>query len=340
MSPPKLKVVLQGNEVALEAGESSAISVDHAYRDAPDAVLATIQQDIVHGIPWRQAATQRLGTVNPWLLRIVTDPSRTRWLDMHPPRQGSWILDVGSGWGQFAVPAAAFGTVVALEPTPARLAIARAIAKQEGCEQRMYFVGAALEDVEFPERRFDHIYCIGVLEWVPKFQTAIDPIEAQRNFLRRMHGVLADDGECIIGIENRFGLKYLLGARDDHTGLANVSTLNAATAAHHYLSKTGQPLRVFTHTLAEYQSLLAGAGFKNVEFFAAYPDYKISQVILSIADGAANRHCLTGPFINEHDGSDGTPLILQTALASHYRSLAELRIAGQFAPSFFIRARR
>ena len=340
MSSSQLKLILQGNHVVLRPGESSAVSVEHAYRDAPDAVLTAIQQDIVQGIPWREAATQRLCTVNPWLRRIVTDPARTRWLGLHPPRRGSWILDVGSGWGQFAVPAAAFGTVVALEPTPARLAVVRAIAKQEGCDQRMFFVGAALEDAEFPEHRFDHIYCIGVLEWVPKFQATVDPIEAQRNFLRRMHGVLADDGECVIGIENRFGLKYLLGARDDHTGLSNISTLAAATAAQHYLTKTGQPLRVFTHTLAEYQSLLAGAGFRQVEFFAAYPDYKIPQAILSITDGAANRHCLHGPFIEEHDGSDGTPLSLQTVLASHYRSLAELGIGGQFAPSFFIRARR
>ena len=88
------------------------------------------------------------------------------------------------------------------------------------------------------------------------------------------------------------------------------------------------------------QTLLADAGFKGIEFFAAYPDYKIPQAILSIADGAANQHCLHGPFIDEHDGSDGTPLKLQLALASHYRSLAELGLAGQFAPSFFIRARR
>jgi 2-polyprenyl-3-methyl-5-hydroxy-6-metoxy-1,4-benzoquinol methylase len=340
MSAPKLKVVLQGNEVVLAPGGSAAVSVDQTYRDAPDALLAAMQEDIVQGMPWRQAAAHRLSSANPWLLRIVTDPARTRWLDLHPPRQGSWILDVGSGWGQFSVPAAAFGQVVALEPTPARLAMARAIALQERCAQRMFFVGASLEDVSFPDRRFDHVYCIGVLEWVPKFQVAADPIDAQRNFLRRMHAVLADEGECIIGIENRFGLKYLLGARDDHTGFADVSTLDAATAAHHYLSKTGQPLRVYTHTMAEYQSLLAEAGFGKVEFFAAYPDYKIPQAILSIADGTANRHCLGGSFISEHDGSDGTPLNLQHALASHYRSLAELGIAGQFAPSFFIRARR
>jgi len=339
MSVQKLKVVLQGHEVVLVPGASVSIAMDHAYRDAPDAVLAGIQEDISRGIPWRQAAMQRLGDVNPWLLRIVTDPSRTRWLEMHPPRKNSWVLDVGSGWGQYAVPAAVVANVVALEPTPARLAIARAIAQQEGREKRMYFVGAALQEAEFHTQQFDHIYCIGVLEWVPKFRADLDPIEAQRIFLRRLHGLLAGDGECIIGIENRFGLKYLLGARDDHTGLANVSVLDAAAAAQRYLAKVGQPLRVFTHTMAEYQEMLATAGFRKIEFFAAYPDYKVPQVIVPIADGTANRHCLSGKFIPEHDGHDGTPLKFQEDLASHYRSLAGLGIAGQFAPSYFIRAR-
>jgi 2-polyprenyl-3-methyl-5-hydroxy-6-metoxy-1,4-benzoquinol methylase len=340
MSPSPLKFILGGSPVVLTAGESAAVPVRHAYQDAPDAILAAIGQDIARNVPWREAATQHLIAVNPWLLRIVTDPARTRWLDLFPPRPGSSILDVGSGWGQFAVPSAAFGTVVALEPNPARLAVIRAIAQQEGCSERMFFVGGALEDVAFPAHRFDHIYCIGVLEWVPKFHASLDPLDAQRNFLRRMCALLADGGECVIGIENRFGLKYLLGARDDHTGLPNLSTLDAATAAQQYLTNTGQPLRVFTHTLAEYHSLLAGAGFAQVEFFAAYPDYKIPRVILAIAGGAADWHCLHGPFIEEHDGSDGTPLSLQGALASHYRSLAGLGIAGQFAPSFFIRARR
>ena len=340
MSAPQLKVILRGEEIILKPGGATSAAVEPAYRDAPDAILAGLQEDISQGIPWREAAQQRLGKVNPWLLRIVTDPARILWLKMHPPRPGSWVLDVGSGWGQWAVPAATTGTVVALEPTPARLAAVRAIAQQEGCDERMFFVGAALEAVSFPHQRFDHIYCIGVLEWVPKFHTTLGPLEAQRNFLRQMRGLLADRGECIIGIENRLGLKYLLGARDDHTGLANISVLDAAAAAQRHLAQTGQPLRMFTHAQSEYQALLTEAGFSSIEFFAAFPDYKVPQVIVSIADGAANQHCLNGPFIPEHDGHDGSALVMQDMLASHYHSLAEFGIAGPFAPSFYIRALR
>jgi len=339
MSLPSLRLTVGTQEVQLQPGETAASAGDLLYRDAPDSLLRLIQADIVAGVPWRQAAAHHLSPVNPWLLRVVTDPDRGRWLDQCPPRQGSWVLDVGCGWGQWAIPAATSAHVVALEPTPARLAVTQAIAKQEGRAGSMYFVGAAIEQTEFHDRKFDYIYSIGVLEWVPKFSAETDPIEAQRGFLRRLRGLLAEGGECIIGIENRLGLKYILGARDDHTGVAGVSVLDAATAAHRYQALTQQPLRVFTHTMAEYQALLAAAGFGSVEFFAAFPDYKVPQVILPVADGSANRHCQSGNFIPEHDGSNGECLKFQEALASHYRSLGQLGVAGGFAPSFFIRAR-
>ena len=340
MSLPPLHVTVGGREVHLHPGSLAEATAESLYRDAPDSLLNAIHADIAAGVPWREAATRHLSTVNPWLLRVVVDPDRRRWLNLYPPRQNSWVLDVGCGWGQWSVPAAATARVVALEPTPARLAITRAIAEQEGCDRSMFFIGASVEETEFHDQKFDHIYSIGVLEWVPKFRMEIDPIEGQRIFLRRLHGLLADGGECVIGIENRLGLKYLLGARDDHTGRPGISVLDAATAADRYQTLTKQPLRVFTHTLAEYKALLSDAGFKAVEFFAAYPDYKVPQVIVPIADGSADQHCLSENFIPEHDGNNGSPLKFQEDLASHYRSLAGLEVAGLFAPSFFIRAHR
>ena len=339
MTSTDLRVVLEGRAHTLNPGGMVLAREDQLYRDAPDDTLQSIQTDIARGEPWREVVGRHL-RANPWLVRIVTDPARKLWLDFHPPRAGACVLDVGSGWGQWAVPAAATARVVALEPNPARLAVIRAIAEQEKCAGRMYFVGAAAEKADFPVQTFDQIYSIGVLEWVPKFAPDQDPIDAQRGFLRRLCDLLARGGECVIGIENRLGLKYLLGARDDHTGLSGISCLNAAAAARAYLAKTGQPLRVFTHTLVEYDALLRGAGFTQVEFFAAFPDYKLPQVILPVADGSANRHCLEGTYIPEHDGHDGALLGFQDELASHYRSLAVLGVAGLFAPSFFIRARR
>ncbi len=338
MSAPTLRVVLDEKALELAPGDVARAQQGSVYRDVPDNILDVLVGDITAGIPWREAASRHFATSNPWLHRIVTDPTRILWQKSHPPRPGSWVLDIGAGWGQWAVPAAATANVVALEPNPARLAVIRAIAQQEKRAEQMYFLAASLEQVSFPDRRFDHIYCIGVLEWVPKFSANPDPVDAQRHFLRRLAGLLGAGGECLIGIENRLGLKYLLGARDDHTGLSGISCLEAAQAAERYQATTGQPLRVFTHTMAEYDRLLHEAGFRHTEFFAAFPDYKLPQLILPIADGSTNRHCQTQPAIPEHHGNDGKELAFQDNLASHYRTLGALGIAGLFAPSFFIRA--
>ncbi len=339
MSGTAITVRIDTHSTELAPGSEIIAATEKLYRDAPDPLLELIRSDIVQGIPWRQAVMDRVSPTNPWLGRIVTDPARTLWLEQNPVRKDCLVLDVGAGWGQWTLPAAKVARVVAIEPNPARLAIIEGIVRQEGRSQQVYFVGAPLERIEFPQTKFDQIFCIGVLEWVPKFHPSLEPVEAQRQFLRRLRSLVDPSGECIIGIENRFGLKYLLGARDDHIGLSNISMLDADTAAQRYLAKTGQPLRVFTHTMREYEELLTETGFKAVEFFAAYPDYKVPQAILPIANGTANQHCLKGPHIAEHDGSDGAPLSIQEDLASHYRSLGALGIAGQFAPSFYIRAR-
>jgi SAM-dependent methyltransferase len=334
-----LKILLAGRETSLAPGALVGVEPAEHFRNGFDSLLATVLADITAGEPWRDAANRRLAATHPWFLRTLTDPSRARWLELHPPARDSWVLDVGCSCGQWAVPAATQARVVALEPNPLRLAVARAIARQESRIDSIYFVGSPLEAADFSGHKFDSIYCIGVLEWAPRYQPGADPVAAQENVLRRLHGLLADQGECVIGIENRLGLKYLLGANDDHTGLPGISCLDAEMAARRYLERTGQELRVFTHSLQEYQQLLNRSGFGAVEFFAAYPDYKVPQTILAVGD-ATNRHCLTGEFVLEHDGSNGSLLPFQSDLASHYRSLAQLGVAGLFAPSFFIRARR
>jgi 2-polyprenyl-3-methyl-5-hydroxy-6-metoxy-1,4-benzoquinol methylase len=339
MSATALSVHLGGGRVEMAAGTAAFGPARDVYRDAPDEVLGAIREDIEKGMAWREAVRKHLEHMNSWLLRVVLESARTLWLEQHPLKADSWVLDVGAGWGQWAIPAAAGCHVVAIEPNPSRLRVIKAIAEQEDRAGRMFFVGAPLEEVDFPKARFDQIFCIGVLEWVPRFRPDLEPIRAQTAFLRRLRQLLAPQGKLLIGIENRLGLKYLLGAPDDHTGLSGISVLDAAAAARKYLEKTGKPLDIFTHSMEEYRRMLLDSEFQVIEFYAAYPDYKVPRVIVPVAGGAADAHCLSGEFIPEHNGADGSALGFQEALASHYRSLGALNIAGAFAPSFFIRAR-
>jgi len=327
-----------GQRITLQPGKAwTPQAAGDTYRDAPAGDLWDIVRDVRAGTPWREAVGSRYAKTHPWLHQIVTSPQRDLFFRQHPPKPGTQILDIGSGWGQIARPLAQApnATVVALEPTPERLAFIQAAAQQDGIAERMYFLQTDFFEVEFAPD-FDLVTCIGVLEWVPKFRSG-DPRDVQIEFLRRARSLLAPGGELVIGIENRLGLKYLLGAPDDHIGPPNIAVYDAALASEKWLRHSGQPLRSFTFTRTELAELLATAGFRSSSFHAALPDYKLPELILPLGP-AANEHFATGKFIPEHDGCNGQPLAFQAELRSHYRSLGQLGIAADFAPSFFVTA--
>jgi hypothetical protein len=143
----------------------------------------------------------------------------------------------------------------------------------------------------------------------------------------------------VVGIENRLGLKYLLGAPDDHLGLPNIGVYDAGLAVRKWQTHSAKALRVFTYTRVELAEMLAAAGLSDHIFFAALPDYKLPQRILSLGS-EVDFFFRQGGFIAEHDGSGGQPLSCQTELHSHYQSLAHLGIVSDFVPSFYVSCRR
>lgn len=306
------------------------------YRDTSANELWNIVREVESGKPWREVVRAQYEAQNPWLYRIVTDPARDLFIRQFPVPAKSLILDVGAGWGQYTLPLARENRVVAVEPTPERLAFIQAVARQDGVAENVYFLGADFLDLSF-NQNFDHACCIGVLEWVPKFRAG-DPWPLQCDFLRRIRAGLKPGGMLLLGIENRLGLKYLLSAPDDHIGCSSVAVYHAALAQEKYRAQTGLDLRSFTYTHAELGELLRAAGFSAASFFCAFPDYKVPTKILPFDERAETSMSVDELFVEEHDGSCGRRLDQQKELRSHYGSLAQMKIARFFAPSFFVTA--
>lgn len=331
----------RGKSYALPAGGHYAAPREVGFRDTPTAELREIITEIESGRSWRETIRHRYEKNKNWLYRIITEPIRTSFIGPVLIGGDGPVLDIGSGWGQIARPLAARRPVVALEPVAERLAFIHAAAQQDGVHKNMAFVESDYFEIEFATR-FSAICAIGVLEWAGAFQDKIDPQERQQFFLKKTRGELAEGGSLILGIENRLGLKYLLGCPDDHLGIANIACLPADLARHRWLETSGQPMQSFTYSLAELETLLRAAGFSRIEFFAAFPDYKLPAQIISLADGglALNSQLLGVGAQPEHNGYDGSPLAasLQETLAAQYRSLAGEGIAHHFVPSFFVRA--
>lgn len=329
-----------GNFQVLAAGELYAAPRPEGFRDTPAGALRELIREVVAGRPWREAVHARFASSNPWLDRIVTDPSRTRFFGPVLPAGTGPALDLGAGWGQISRPLALTRPVVALEPVAERLAFIQAAARQDGVDQHIAFLEADYLEIDFATR-FEVICAIGVLEWAGAFQNAADPQERQRAFLRKARRELAPGGSLVIGIENRLGLKYLLGCPDDHLGVPHVGYLPAELARRRW-AEQGHTLQSFTYSQPELTALLREAGFSHIEFFAAFPDYKVTAEIIPIsADGRTlNEWLLRHTPPPEHNGHDGTSLHtpVQETLAAMYRSLAADGIAHHFVPSYFVRA--
>jgi 2-polyprenyl-3-methyl-5-hydroxy-6-metoxy-1,4-benzoquinol methylase len=327
--------------ISLDIGESFSRENESVYRDVQKEILDDIICQIRGGIPWRETVSEHFKKSNKWLCDIITHPNRDLFFRLYPPPANAWVLDVGSGWGQIALSLARGDhKVCALEPTTERLHFIQAAAEQEGIRKKMFFLGCNYQDVEFSQK-FDLITAIGVLEWCAKFEEGGDPQVTQLNFLKKCRTDLKDGGCCVIGIENRFGLKYWLGVAGDHTGVSGIEIFDAHLAKKRWQQENQTELRTFIYTMAEYRDMLTDAGFREISFFAAFPDYKLPQVIIP-TDGLD----LLAEFLQqnkstpEYDGSNGQilPDVIQEDLKSHYRSLAKMRIAQYFVPSYFIKA--
>ncbi len=336
-----IRFTCQGQAATLAPGEHFARPRELGFRDTPSADLVELVAQIEQGTPWRAAVDARFAATKPWLHRIVTSPTRTAFIGPVLPPDGGPALDIGAGWGQLARPLARTRRVVALEPVAERLAFIRAAARQDGVAANLSYLEADYFDIEFATP-FAAISAIGVLEWVGAFQTDIDPQQRQLDFLRKTRRELAPGGMLVLGIENRLGLKYLLGCPDDHIGVPDIAQLPAPLARERWHAATRHALRSFTYSLDELRALLRDAGFAHAEFFAAFPDYKLPEAILPLADdgNALHEWLRTSPLPAEHNGYDGSTLdaALQNSLAHRYRALADAGVARHFVPSFFVRA--
>ena len=122
------------------------------------------------------------------------------------------------------------------------------------------------QDIEISEK-YDYITLIGVFEYAKSYINSERPYE---KFLEIIKKYLKPNGKIIIAIENKLGLKYWAGCKEDHTGL-------------YFEGLEGYPKTDVVRTFSknEIYELLKESGFKNNEFYYPYPDYKLPNAIYS-----------------------------------------------------------
>lgn len=117
------------------------------------------------------------------------------------------------------------------------------------------------------DKQYDIVTLIGVLEYAESYMSST---KAYEDFIQRVYSFLKPGGKLYIAIENRLGLKYFAGCREDHTG-------KMFDGIEGYINTPG----VKTFSYNEIKHLLNKGGFLKLLFYFPFPDYKLPKEIFS-----------------------------------------------------------
>lgn len=184
------------------------------------------------------------------------------WFDF---KEGASVLEVGAGTGAVTESLVKLPLSVAALDMSLKRSLINAARNQQS--ENLEIMVGNLEQLKAGVK-YDYVVCIGVLEYAGSFITHQEPY---KYFLELIREHLKPGGSLILAIENRLGLKYWAGAREDHTG-----------GFFDGINNYPGPKRVQTFGKKELERLVKNAGFKdNMLFFYPYPDYKNPHIIYS-----------------------------------------------------------
>ncbi|MCT7566401.1 class I SAM-dependent methyltransferase [Aliarcobacter butzleri] len=205
-----------------------------------------------------------LHNTDDWAILYHLTPIRKNLLDWYDFDKSKTLLEIGGGCGAFSgMFAKKLDKVTVVELSKRRAEI---IYNRHKNYNNLEIIAGNLNDVKF-EEKFDYVTLIGVLEYAGKFTDGNTPF---KTFLENAKSYLKPNGKLLVAIENKFGLKYWAGAREDHTGRFFDSIEN-------YPNDKG----IQTFGKDELDNLIKSVGFKETRFYYPMPDYKLPKIIYS-----------------------------------------------------------
>ncbi len=178
------------------------------------------------------------------------------------------VLEVGSGCGAITGALARKAKEVTCIDLSKKRSMINAYRHME-CDNVTIHVGN-FQDIE-PDLPcdYDYICLIGVFEYAQAYIGTETPYE---DFLRIIEKHRKENGSIAIAIENKFGLKYWAGCKEDHLG-------TWFSGLEDY--PDGGVVRTFTKD--GLLNIVQKCGFDNAHMYYPYPDYKFMTSIYSDA---------------------------------------------------------
>ena len=276
--------------------------------DIEETILKIIAQN--NSTDYSEAITRNFS----WPVFYHLTHFRQNILNWYAFQENSDILEIGCGMGAITE----LLCQKAKSVTSVELSKRRASAAYLRCRNysNLEIIVGNLNDIEF-EKKFDYITLIGVLEYQGRYTDSENPF---KDFLSKIKSLLKPNGKLLIAIENKYGLKYWCGAREDHTAIP-FDGLNQ-----YILSKTAQ-----TFSRQELAALVKSAGFENSFFYYPLPDYKFPQVIYS--DEYLPKNSSIDNWLPYYYPDTSTMIADETLI---YKDIIKNNVFPFFSNSFFV----
>ncbi len=201
-----------------------------------------------------------------WPVLYHLSGQRENILSWYPFAKTDSVLEIGAGCG--AVTGALLdraGSVTAVELSKRRSMINAT--RHKNSENLEIKVGNFNTVEQHLTEQYDYVTLIGVFEYAKVYMGCENPYHV---FLDKINPHLKEGGKILIAIENRMGLKYFAGCREDHVGMY-------FEGIEDYPNTDG----VHTFSKKELEQLFDDAGYLKRKFYYPYPDYKFPTTIYS-----------------------------------------------------------
>ena len=201
-----------------------------------------------------------------WPVLYHLSPLRENIVDWLPMNKDMKVLEVGSGCGAITgALSAKAGSVTCVDLSKKRSQIN---AYRHAENDNITIHVGNFKDIE-PDLPcdYDYICLIGVFEYGISYIGGDTPFE---DFLKTLLPHLAENGKLVIAIENKYGLKYFAGCKEDHLGTWFSGIENYAD---------GGGVRTFGRQGLE--NIFRKCGVEDYHFYYPYPDYKFMTALYS-----------------------------------------------------------
>ena len=201
-----------------------------------------------------------------WPILYHLSPLRGNIVDWLPIKAGDKVLEIGSGCGAITEKLAEKAGKVTCVDLSAKRSQINAWRNQDRDNIEIH-VGNFNDIEPVLEQDYDFACMIGVFEYGQSYIPTETPYE---DFLKIMQKHVKNNGRLVIAIENKFGLKYWAGCKEDHVG-----TYFGGLEGY----PEGGSARTFTRTGLE--RIFKNCGVEEYSFYYPYPDYKLPTTIYS-----------------------------------------------------------